>query len=44
MVGYNDIVTRVQIGEFRGRASEFIGRAAAGETIVILNRDTHRAA
>jgi prevent-host-death family protein len=32
-------VTRVKIGEFRNRASEFIRRAAGGETIVILNRD-----
>jgi len=32
-------VKRVKIGEFRNRASEFIRRAAAGETIVILNRD-----
>jgi prevent-host-death family protein len=30
---------RVKIGEFRNRASELIRRAAAGETIVILNRD-----
>lgn len=30
---------RVKIGEFRDRASEFIRRAAGGETIVILNRD-----
>jgi prevent-host-death family protein len=30
---------RVKIGEFRNRASEFIRRAAGGETIVILNRD-----
>ena len=32
-------VKRVKIGEFRNRASELIRRAAAGETIVILNRD-----
>jgi prevent-host-death family protein len=32
-------VKRVKIGEFRNRASEFIRRAAGGETIVILNRD-----
>ena len=30
---------RVKIGEFRDRASELIGRAARGETIVILHRD-----
>jgi antitoxin (DNA-binding transcriptional repressor) of toxin-antitoxin stability system len=30
---------RVKIGQFRDRASEFIRRAAGGETIVILNRD-----
>ena len=30
---------RVKIGEFRDRASELIRRAAAGETVVILNRD-----
>ena len=30
---------RVKVGEFRDRASEFIRRAAGGETIVILNRD-----
>jgi antitoxin (DNA-binding transcriptional repressor) of toxin-antitoxin stability system len=30
---------RVKIGEFRNRASEWIRRAAGGETIVILNRD-----
>jgi prevent-host-death family protein len=30
---------RVKIGEFRDRASEFIRRAAGGETIVILNRN-----
>jgi len=30
---------RVKIGEFRDRASELIRRAAAGETIVIVNRD-----
>jgi prevent-host-death family protein len=30
---------RVKIGDFRNRASEFIRRAAGGETIVILNRD-----
>ncbi|MFB3903235.1 MAG: type II toxin-antitoxin system Phd/YefM family antitoxin [Acidobacteriota bacterium] len=29
---------RVQIGEFRDRASEFIRRAASGETVIILNR------
>lgn len=33
------IVRRVKIGEFRNGASEFIRRAAGGETIVILNRD-----
>jgi len=32
-------VKRVKIGEFRNRASEFVRRAAGGETIVILNRD-----
>jgi prevent-host-death family protein len=32
-------VKRVKIGEFRDRASELIRRAAAGETVVILNRD-----
>jgi prevent-host-death family protein len=32
-------VKRVKIGEFRNRASALIRRAAAGETIVILNRD-----
>jgi prevent-host-death family protein len=32
-------VKRVKIGEFRDRASEFIRRAAGGETIVIVNRD-----
>ena len=32
-------VKRVKIGEFRDRASELIGRAAGGETIVILNRN-----
>ena len=32
-------VTRVKIGEFRDRASELIRRAAAGETVLILNRD-----
>ena len=31
-------VKRVKIGEFRDRASEFLRRAADGETIVILNR------
>lgn len=30
---------RVKIGEFRDRASEFIRRAAGGDTIIILNRD-----
>ena len=30
---------RVKIGEFRDRASDLIRRAAAGETVVILNRD-----
>lgn len=30
---------RVKIGQFRDRASEFIRRAAGGETIIILNRD-----
>ena len=30
---------RVRIGQFRDRASEFIRRAARGETIIILNRD-----
>jgi prevent-host-death family protein len=30
---------KVKIGEFRDRASELIRRAAAGETVVILNRD-----
>ncbi|MGH9324355.1 MAG: type II toxin-antitoxin system Phd/YefM family antitoxin [Vicinamibacteria bacterium] len=30
---------RVKIGEFRDRVSEFIRRAAGGETIIILNRD-----
>lgn len=30
---------RVRIGQFRDRASEFIRRAAGGETIVILNRN-----
>jgi prevent-host-death family protein len=30
---------RVQVGEFRDRASELIRRAAGGETIVILNRN-----
>ena len=30
---------RVRVGEFRDRASEFIRRAAGGETIVILHRD-----
>lgn len=30
---------RVKVGEFRDRASELIRRAAAGETVVILNRD-----
>lgn len=30
---------RVKIGEFRDRVSEFVRRAASGETIVILNRD-----
>ena len=29
---------RVKIGEFRDRASEFVRRAAGGETIVVLNR------
>ena len=33
------LMKRVKIGEFRDRASELIRRAAAGETIVILNRD-----
>jgi prevent-host-death family protein len=33
------LVKRVKIGEFRDRASEFIRRAASGETVVILNRD-----
>jgi prevent-host-death family protein len=33
------LVKRVKIGEFRNRASEFVRRAAGGETIVILNRD-----
>jgi prevent-host-death family protein len=32
-------VKRVRIGEFRNRASEFLRRAAGGETIVILNRE-----
>ena len=32
-------MTRVKIGEFRDRASEFIRRAAGGETVVIFNRD-----
>jgi antitoxin (DNA-binding transcriptional repressor) of toxin-antitoxin stability system len=31
-------VKRVNIGEFRDRASELIRRAAGGETIVILHR------
>ena len=30
---------RVKIGDFRNRASEFIRRAAGGETIVIVNRN-----
>jgi prevent-host-death family protein len=30
---------RVRIGEFRDRASALIRRAAAGETVVILNRN-----
>ena len=33
------VMRRVKIGQFRDRASEFIRRAAGGETIVILNRD-----
>ena len=33
------LVTHVKIGEFRDRASEFIRRAAGGETVVILNRN-----
>jgi len=32
-------MTRVRIGELRDRASHYVQRAAAGETIVILNRD-----
>jgi antitoxin (DNA-binding transcriptional repressor) of toxin-antitoxin stability system len=32
-------MTRVRIGEFRGRPSELIRCAARGETVVILNRD-----
>ena len=39
LFGYVWIVKRVKIGEFRDRASELIRRAAAGETVVILNRD-----
>ena len=31
-------MARVRIGEFRNRASEWIRRAANGETVVILNR------
>ena len=38
-LGYTSLVKRVKIGEFRDRASEFIRRAAGGETVVILNRD-----
>jgi antitoxin (DNA-binding transcriptional repressor) of toxin-antitoxin stability system len=38
-LGYDRVVKRVKIGEFRDRASELIRRAAGGETIVILNRD-----
>ena len=38
-LGYIVIMTRVKIGEFRDRASELIRRAAAGETVVILNRN-----
>lgn len=30
---------KVKIGEFRDRASELIRRAAAGETVLIFNRD-----
>ncbi|HEX9700201.1 MAG TPA: type II toxin-antitoxin system prevent-host-death family antitoxin [Acidobacteriota bacterium] len=30
---------RVKIGQFRDRASEFVRRAAGGETIIILNRN-----
>lgn len=32
-------MTRVRVGEFRDRASELIGRAERGETIIILNRN-----
>ncbi len=39
LFGYNSSMKRVKIGEFRDRASEFIHRAAGGETIVIVNRD-----
>jgi antitoxin (DNA-binding transcriptional repressor) of toxin-antitoxin stability system len=38
-LGYDRDMTRVKIGEFRDRASEFIRRAAGGETIIILHRD-----
>jgi prevent-host-death family protein len=30
---------RVNIGEFRNRASELVRRAAGGETIIIMNRN-----
>ena len=32
-------MTRVKVGEFRDRASELIGRAARGETIITVNRN-----
>jgi prevent-host-death family protein len=32
-------MTRVNIGEFRDRASELIRRASGGETVIILKRD-----
>jgi antitoxin (DNA-binding transcriptional repressor) of toxin-antitoxin stability system len=37
--GYEVFMIRVQIGELRDNISRFVRRAAAGESIVILNRD-----
>jgi antitoxin (DNA-binding transcriptional repressor) of toxin-antitoxin stability system len=39
ILGYNAVMAKVKIGELRDHVSEYVRRAQAGETIVIVNRD-----
>jgi len=44
LLGYVDLVKRVNIGALRDGASHYVRRAANGETIIVMNRNRDVAA